>query len=266
MGLHRGWEAFSAAPADRGPARAEEFGKKRRTGDFSRADSWGPADYSLYREGDSGSSGDPHRRPFLAHNPPLTAHTASADGTGQDWFARDGGVGQRITNLVGTLETLKIPVISATGNSFRGAQGEGFTAIIPDTISVTATDSWINLCPMLSDWRGDRRRCGDGYRRTRQGDRRPTNGSGFSSGDICHATGRPMDLKPDHDGRLVADIVAEWAELHRLSLDLVLDGQASGTFRHGRDGERVEIDAIDFIRTLAGRRPGSRVLSNPLPL
>jgi hypothetical protein len=29
--------------------------------------------------------------------------------------------------------------------------------------------------------------------------------------DICHATGRPMDLKPDHDGRLVADIVAEWA-------------------------------------------------------
>ena len=84
--------------------------------------------------------------------------------------------------------------------------------------------------------------------------------------DICHATGRPMDLKPDHDGRLVADIVAEWAELHRLSLDLVLDGPAGGTFRHGRDGEHVEIDAIDFIRTLAGRRPGSRVLSNPLPL
>jgi hypothetical protein len=26
--------------------------------------------------------------------------------------------------------------------------------------------------------------------------------------DICHVTGRPMDLKPDHDGRLVADIVA----------------------------------------------------------
>ena len=41
---------------------------------------------------------------------------------------------------------------------------------------------------------------------------------------------------------------------------------AGGTFRHGRDGEHVEIDAIDFIRTLAGRRPGSGVLSNPLPL
>ena len=84
--------------------------------------------------------------------------------------------------------------------------------------------------------------------------------------DICAATGRPMDLKPDHDGRLVADIVAEWAQLHGQPFDLVLDGPAGGTFRHGRDGEHVEIDAIDFIRTLAGRRPGSGVLSNPLPL
>ena len=71
--------------------------------------------------------------------------------------------------------------------------------------------------------------------------------------DICHATGRPMDLKADHDGRLVADIVAEWAQLHGQPFDLVLDGPAGGTFRHGRDGEHVEIDAIDFIRTLAGR-------------
>jgi hypothetical protein len=84
--------------------------------------------------------------------------------------------------------------------------------------------------------------------------------------DICAATGRPIDLKPDHDGRLVADIVAEWAEIHDLSFDLVLDGPAGETFRNGHDGEHVEIDAIDFIRTLASRRPGSGVLSNPLPL
>jgi len=84
--------------------------------------------------------------------------------------------------------------------------------------------------------------------------------------DICHATGRPMDLTPDHDGRLVADIVAEWAQLHGQPFDLVLDGPAGGAFRHGRDGEHVQIDAIDFIRTLAGRRPGSGVLANPLPL
>jgi hypothetical protein len=60
--------------------------------------------------------------------------------------------------------------------------------------------------------------------------------------------------------------VAEWAELHRLSFDLVLDGPAGGTFHRGRDGEHVEIDAIDFVRTLAGRRPGNGVLSNLLPL
>ena len=34
----------------------------------------------------------------------------------------------------------------------------------------------------------------------------------------------------------------------------------------GVDGERVEIDAVDFIRTLSGRLPGAGVLSHPLPL
>ena len=40
---------------------------------------------------------------------------------------------------------------------------------------------------------------------------------------------------------------------------------AGGTFRQGHDGERVEIDAIDYVRTLAGRWPGIGVLSHPLP-
>ena len=84
--------------------------------------------------------------------------------------------------------------------------------------------------------------------------------------DICQATGRPMDPTPDHDGRLVADIVAEWAEVHRVPFDLVLNGPAGGSFRQGADGEHVEIDAIDYVRTLAGRRPGRGVLSRPLPL
>jgi len=75
-----------------------------------------------------------------------------------------------------------------------------------------------------------------------------------------------VDCAEGQGERLVADIVAEWAELHQLSFDLVLDGPAGGTFRRGRDGEHIEIAAIDFIRTLAGRLPGSGVLSNPLPL
>jgi subtilisin family serine protease len=58
----------------------------------------------------------------------------------QNWFANDGGDGQRITQLVGQLTSMNIPVIAATGNSFAGAQGEGFGAIVQGTISVTATN------------------------------------------------------------------------------------------------------------------------------
>jgi uncharacterized protein (TIGR03083 family) len=84
--------------------------------------------------------------------------------------------------------------------------------------------------------------------------------------DIARATSRPMDLTLDHDGRLVADIVAEWATIHGEPFVLVLDGPAGGNFRQGDDGEHVEIDALDFIRTLSGREPGRGVLSRPLPL
>ena len=84
--------------------------------------------------------------------------------------------------------------------------------------------------------------------------------------DIHTALDRPMEPTADHDGRLVADIVAEWAGLHGQAFELVLDGPAGGAFARGTDGERVEIDALEFIRTLSGRRPGTGVLSHPLPL
>jgi uncharacterized protein (TIGR03083 family) len=84
--------------------------------------------------------------------------------------------------------------------------------------------------------------------------------------DLHQAIGRPMHLTADHDGRLVADIVAEWAEIHGQPFELVLEGPAGGKFTQGVDGERVEIDALDFIRTLSGRLTGTGVLSNPLPL
>jgi uncharacterized protein (TIGR03083 family) len=84
--------------------------------------------------------------------------------------------------------------------------------------------------------------------------------------DIHAAIGRPMHLTADHDGRLVADIVAEWASIHGQPFELVLDGPAGGKYTQGVDGERVEIEALDFIRTLSGRLPGAGVLSHPLPL
>lgn len=84
--------------------------------------------------------------------------------------------------------------------------------------------------------------------------------------DIHAAIGRPMPATADHDGRLVADLVAEWGDVHGQPFELVLDGPAGGKFTRGIDGERVEIDALDFVRTLCGRLPGAGVLSNPLPL
>jgi uncharacterized protein (TIGR03083 family) len=84
--------------------------------------------------------------------------------------------------------------------------------------------------------------------------------------DIHAAIGRPMPVTADHDGRLVADIVAEWAGIHGQPFELVLDGPAGGKFRQGDAGERVEIDALDYIRTLSGRLTGAGVLCNLLPL
>jgi len=58
-----------------------------------------------------------------------------------NWFAQDGQHGQELTTLIGRLDALNIPVITATGNSFNGSQGDGFPSVIGDTISVTATDA-----------------------------------------------------------------------------------------------------------------------------
>jgi uncharacterized protein (TIGR03083 family) len=84
--------------------------------------------------------------------------------------------------------------------------------------------------------------------------------------DICVATGREMHLTAEHDGRLLSDIVAEWAELHGQPFELVLEGPAGGKFRQGDGGERIELDVMEFIRILSGRLPGTGVLANQLPL
>jgi uncharacterized protein (TIGR03083 family) len=95
---------------------------------------------------------------------------------------------------------------------------------------------------------------------------------GFTRDVWCHridlhaAIGRPMLVTAEHDGRLVGDIVAEWASLYDHPFELVLEGPAGGKYSHGVGGERVEIDALDFIRVVSGRLPGSGVLANSFPL
>jgi hypothetical protein len=83
--------------------------------------------------------------------------------------------------------------------------------------------------------------------------------------DISRAIDRDMVLTPDHDGRLIADVVAEWARRHGKPFSLVLTGAAGGRWQAGQGGEHIEIDALDFCWTLAGRLPGTGLLSTPVP-
>ncbi|MBL8775782.1 MAG: maleylpyruvate isomerase family mycothiol-dependent enzyme [Acidimicrobiales bacterium] len=81
--------------------------------------------------------------------------------------------------------------------------------------------------------------------------------------DIARATGRPLELTADHDGRLVADVVAEWARRHGSAFTLVLDGPAGGAFVSSgeRPAEELCLDAVEFARTVAGREPGVGLLA-----
>lgn len=78
--------------------------------------------------------------------------------------------------------------------------------------------------------------------------------------DIARATGRELVLAPWPDGRVVADVVAEWAGRHGQSFELTLTGPAGGTFGRGVAGERIELDAVEFCRVLAGRADGDGLL------
>lgn len=86
--------------------------------------------------------------------------------------------------------------------------------------------------------------------------------------DICGATGRPVNPTPEHDGRIVEDIIAEWATLHSEPFALRLTGAAGGTFTRmeGQARDRLEIDAVETCRLLSGRGEPYGVLRHPVPL
>ncbi|MGW6194726.1 maleylpyruvate isomerase family mycothiol-dependent enzyme [Kribbella sp. NPDC055110] len=83
--------------------------------------------------------------------------------------------------------------------------------------------------------------------------------------DLALATERPMELTADHDGVIVADVVSEWASRHGRPYQLTLTGPAGGIWSHGTNGESLELDAVEFCRTLSGRGPGSVPLATHVP-
>jgi uncharacterized protein (TIGR03083 family) len=77
--------------------------------------------------------------------------------------------------------------------------------------------------------------------------------------DIAAATGTTPRLTAGHDGVIVADVVAEWAERHGKDFELTLTGPAGGTWKAGANGPSWTLDAVDFCRAVA-RRPASITL------
>jgi uncharacterized protein (TIGR03083 family) len=81
--------------------------------------------------------------------------------------------------------------------------------------------------------------------------------------DICAATGLDPQVSPDHEGRLVDDIVHEWAQRHGQPYTLELTGPAGGSW--GSGGERITMDALDFCRVVSGRGEAGGLLATAVP-
>ncbi len=86
--------------------------------------------------------------------------------------------------------------------------------------------------------------------------------------DAAHALGQPLELSADHDGRIVADVVAEWARRHGQPFVLELTGPAGATYVSDPDASGAEhnsLDAVEFCRTLAGREQATGLLATVVP-
>jgi hypothetical protein len=78
--------------------------------------------------------------------------------------------------------------------------------------------------------------------------------------DLALATEHLLELTPDHDGRLVADVVRDWADRHGRPFRLELEGPAGGNYVRGVGGEEHSLDAVEFCRILSGRGVGPGLL------
>jgi uncharacterized protein (TIGR03083 family) len=83
--------------------------------------------------------------------------------------------------------------------------------------------------------------------------------------DISRATGQPLVLTIGHDDVLVADVVDEWAARHGKPCEVHLSGSAGGNWTFGEGGPGLDLDAIDFNRTLSGRERATDLLAVAVP-
>jgi uncharacterized protein (TIGR03083 family) len=85
--------------------------------------------------------------------------------------------------------------------------------------------------------------------------------------DLCRAIHAEPVVTADHDGRIIADVVGEWARRHGQAFHLTLTGPAGGTFSSGSvdEGEQLVLDAVDFCRIVSRRAPCDGLLATEVP-
>lgn len=83
--------------------------------------------------------------------------------------------------------------------------------------------------------------------------------------DTARATGSDLVLSAEHDGRIIADVVAEWARRHGRPFTLELTGGVGGVFTAAGGDEPTVIDAVEFCSLLAGRGEATGLLNTVVP-
>lgn len=82
--------------------------------------------------------------------------------------------------------------------------------------------------------------------------------------DLAQTLGRAPEVSAEHDGRIVADVVIEWAAIHGEPFRLVLSGPAGGSYSSGEGGPTIEMDAVEFCLVLSGRLEKDMPLFRPV--
>lgn len=83
--------------------------------------------------------------------------------------------------------------------------------------------------------------------------------------DTARAVDGDLVLSAEHDGRIVADVVAEWARRHGRPFSLELTGPAGGVFTAADGDEPVTIDAVEFCSLLSGRGEATGLFATVVP-
>ena len=83
--------------------------------------------------------------------------------------------------------------------------------------------------------------------------------------DLSRAIDGEFRADAAHDGRIVEDVVAEWARRHGQPFTLTLAGGAGGVFSQGAGGPNIQLDAVEFCRVISGRATGEGLLTTEVP-